>query len=321
LQQQLTEKQQQLEQQQADMRRREQEHTELQHQLQQQQAQLSQREQDLTERQHQLQQQQANLHLKEQQLTEQRLLIEQQARTQTLQQRLHRLQQEVKAQKAVKCTRETVANPSHTSAAPRPRQDTTLTPMPSLPAGYAVPMHAHPSTHHHTSHSNHCGMHVCMCRHHTVSPALHIPGLPYSAVVGGHQRLLLATGPSPPHPRLAQQALSNSAQPLPTSPSCLPPTPLHGGTATGLAVRAWARSLTEYFSACRMPVPQWVPYAAGLLTGGAEVWWRQQVVYNAPAATCWAAFVGELCEHYTHHEERAWQPAAQTSATRATAQR
>ncbi|GFH17985.1 hypothetical protein HaLaN_14716 [Haematococcus lacustris] len=64
-----------------------------------------------------------------------------------------------------------------------------------------------------------------------------------------------------------------------------------------------------------MPVPQWVPYAAGLLTGGAEVWWSQQVVYNTPAATCWEAFVGELCEHYTHHEERAWQPAAHTSAT------
>ncbi|KAJ9534110.1 hypothetical protein QJQ45_002098 [Haematococcus lacustris] len=36
--------------------------------------------------------------------------------------------------------------------------------------------------------------------------------------------------------------------------------------------------------------------------------------YHKPAATCCMAFVGGLCEHYTPAKERAWQPAAQTSA-------
>ncbi|GFH12470.1 hypothetical protein HaLaN_08168 [Haematococcus lacustris] len=54
----------------------------------------------------------------------------------------------------------------------RPRQDTTQAPMPRC----AVPMHALPSTQHQNSHSNHSGMHVCMCRHHSVAHALRIPG-------------------------------------------------------------------------------------------------------------------------------------------------
>ncbi|KAJ9532098.1 hypothetical protein QJQ45_003793 [Haematococcus lacustris] len=76
-QQQLTEQQQQL--------------TKQRQQLQQQRADLRRREQDLTERQHQ----------QEQQLIEQRLLTEQQARIQLFQHQLHRLQQQLKAQKVV----------------------------------------------------------------------------------------------------------------------------------------------------------------------------------------------------------------------------
>ncbi|KAJ9526171.1 hypothetical protein QJQ45_009633 [Haematococcus lacustris] len=68
---------------------------ERQHQLEQQQADLSRREQDLTERQHQLQQQQADLDSREQQ----------QARIQTLPQQLHSLQQELKAQQVAEVQR------------------------------------------------------------------------------------------------------------------------------------------------------------------------------------------------------------------------
>ncbi|KAJ9533747.1 hypothetical protein QJQ45_026797 [Haematococcus lacustris] len=70
--------------------------TQRQHQLQQQQVDLSRREQDLTERKHQLQQQQAHLDSREQQ----------QARTQTLTQQLHSLQQELKAQQVAEEQRE-----------------------------------------------------------------------------------------------------------------------------------------------------------------------------------------------------------------------
>ncbi|KAJ9526067.1 hypothetical protein QJQ45_009530 [Haematococcus lacustris] len=52
---------------------------------------------------------------------------------------------------------------------------------------------------------------------------------------------------------------------------------------------------------------------------GAEV--QREVFNNTPAATCWMAFLGELCEHYTPAKERALQPAAQTSPTRIAAQR
>ncbi|KAJ9531320.1 hypothetical protein QJQ45_006768 [Haematococcus lacustris] len=72
-------------QQRSDLLQWEQQLTERQHQLEQQQADLSRREQELTERQHQLQQQQADLDSREQQ----------QARIQTLPQQLHSLQQEL----------------------------------------------------------------------------------------------------------------------------------------------------------------------------------------------------------------------------------
>ncbi|KAJ9508709.1 hypothetical protein QJQ45_028003, partial [Haematococcus lacustris] len=87
--------------------------TQRQHQLQQQQVDLSRREQDLTERKHQLQHQQAHLDSREQQ----------QARTQTLTQQLHSLQQELKAQQVAEEQREVqqqLAAPRGAAAADRP---------------------------------------------------------------------------------------------------------------------------------------------------------------------------------------------------------
>ncbi|KAJ9525821.1 hypothetical protein QJQ45_009306 [Haematococcus lacustris] len=258
--QQVVEQQHQLQQQQADLHLREQQVAEQLHQLQQQQqADMHLREQQVVEQQHQLQQQQADMHLREQQVAEQQHQLQQQQQAdmhrreqqvaeqlqlQQLQQQLNRLQQQLEAQSRAELQRQVQQQlaaqqhllqhqqadlllkqqhvekqlqeaadrqvvstnhplPDHPTCSPlvpgsfrsplfkRPRQDTTLTPRPSLPA-----------------------------RHHIVAPALRIPGLPYSAVVFN----------------------------------------------------------------------------------------------NTPAATCWMAFVGGLCEHYTPAKERAWQPAAQTSA-------
>ncbi|GFH23719.1 hypothetical protein HaLaN_21375 [Haematococcus lacustris] len=128
---------------------------ERQHQLEQQQADLSRREQALTERQHQLQQQQADLDSREQQ----------QARIQTLPQQFHSLQQELKAQQAI----------SNNHPLPDPS--------PCSRAKLASPLQGH----------------------HIEAPAL-----------------------------------SDPTQPAPSSPSCLPPPPLHGGTATELPQWAMA---------------------------------------------------------------------------------
>ncbi|KAJ9533998.1 hypothetical protein QJQ45_027105, partial [Haematococcus lacustris] len=325
--QQVAQQQQQVQQQQADLQLREQQVATQKHQVQQQQADLQLREQQVATQKHQVQQQQADLQQREQQVAQQHHQVQLQQQLDRLQQQLeaqsgaelqrqvqqqlaaqqHLLQQQqadllLKQQQVEKQPQEAAVQqavstnhplPDHSTCSPqvpgslrsplfmRPRQDTTIAPMPRL---------------------------------HSVAHALRIPGLPYSEVVGAHQSLLLATAPPPPQPRPAQQAQSNPKQPPPSSPSYLPPPPLHGGTASGLAVRAWGRSLAEYFSAWGMPGDLWVPYAAGRLTGGAEVWWSHQVFNNTPAATCWMAFVGGLCEHYTPAKERAWQPAAQTSA-------
>ncbi|KAJ9534863.1 hypothetical protein QJQ45_017254 [Haematococcus lacustris] len=303
--QQVAQQKHQVQQQQADLQQREQQVAQQHHQVQQQQADLQQREQQVAQQNHQVQQQQADLQLREQQVAQQHHQVQ-------LQQQLNRLQEQLEAQSGAELQRQVQQQlaaqqhllqqqqadlllkqqqvekqpqeaavqqavsthhplPDHSTCSPqvpgslrsplfmRPRQDTTIAPMPRL---------------------------------HSVAHALRIPGLPYSEVVGAHQSLLLATAPPPPQPRPAQQAQSNPKQPPPSSPSYLPPPPLHGGTASGLAVRAWGRSLTEYFSAWGMPGDLWVPYAAGRLTGGAEVWWSHQVFNNTPAATCWMAFVG-----------------------------
>ncbi|KAJ9527546.1 hypothetical protein QJQ45_025820 [Haematococcus lacustris] len=336
--QQLTEQQQQL---QADLHLREQEVAEQQHQLQQQQADLHLREQQVAEQQqqadlhlreqqvaeqqHHLQQQHADMHLREQQVAEQRHMLQ-------LQQQLNRLQQQLEARSGAELQRQVqqqLAEQQHLlqqqQADLQVKQQQVEEQLQEAADQQAVstnhPLPDHPPCSPHVPESLRSPLIKRPRQDTTVAPmprALRIPGLPYSAVVGAHQRLLLATAPPPPQPRPAQQAQSSPTQPL---PSCLPPPPLHGGTATGLAVRAWGQSLTEYFQACRMPEDQWVPYAAGRLTGGAEVWWFHQVFNNTPAATCWMAFMGGLCEHYTPARESAWQPATLTSATRATAQR
>ncbi|KAJ9510753.1 hypothetical protein QJQ45_027610 [Haematococcus lacustris] len=310
-------------QQQADLHLREQQVAE-----QQQQADLHLREQQVAQQQHHLQQQHADMHLREQQVAEQRHMLQ-------LQQQLNRLQQQLEARSGAVLQREVqqqLAEQQHLlqqqQADLQVKQQQVEEQLQEAADQQAVstnhPLPDHPPCSPHVPESLRSPLIKRPRQDTTVAPmprALRIPGLPYSAVVGAHQCLLLATAPPPPHPRPAQQAQSSPTQPLPSSPSCLPPPLLHGGTATGLAVRAWGQSLTEYFQACRMPEDQWVPYAAGRLTGGAEVWWFHQVFNNTPAATCWMAFMGGLCEHYTPARESAWQPATLTSATRATAQR
>ncbi|KAJ9520457.1 hypothetical protein QJQ45_000203 [Haematococcus lacustris] len=115
-----------------------------------------------------------------------------------------------------------------------------------------------------------------------------------------------------PQEAAVQQAVSTHP-PLPDHSTCSPQVP--GSLRSPLFMRPRQdTTLAPMPSAWGMPGDLWVPYAAGRLTGGAEVWWSHQVFNNTPAATCWMAFVGGLCEHYTPAKERAWQPAAQTSA-------
>ncbi|KAJ9516515.1 hypothetical protein QJQ45_011130 [Haematococcus lacustris] len=97
--QQVAEQQQQLQQQQADMHLREQQLAEQQHQLQQQQADMHLREQQLAEQQHQLQQQQADLQQREQHVAEQQHHLQQQQadlqqREQHVAEQQHHLQQQ-----------------------------------------------------------------------------------------------------------------------------------------------------------------------------------------------------------------------------------
>ncbi|KAJ9515841.1 hypothetical protein QJQ45_008722 [Haematococcus lacustris] len=216
--QQVAQQHHQVQQQQADLQLREQQVATQKHQVQQQQADLQQREQQVAQQHHQVQlqqqlyrlQQQLEAHsgaelqrqVQQQLAAQQHLLQQQQADLLLKQQQVEKQPQEASVQQAVSTHHPL---PDHSTCSPlvpgslrspllkRPRQDTTLAPMPRL---------------------------------HSVAHALRIPGLPYSEVVGAHQSLLLATAPPPPQPRPAQQAQSNPKQPPPSSPSYLPPPPL-----------------------------------------------------------------------------------------------
>ncbi|KAJ9519915.1 hypothetical protein QJQ45_014645 [Haematococcus lacustris] len=185
-------------QQQADLQLREQQVAQQKHQVQQQQADLQVREQQVAQQHYQVQlQQQLNrlqqqleaqsgaelqCQVQQQLAAQQHLLQQQQADLLLKQQQVEKQPQEAAVQQAVSTNHPL---PDHSTCSPqvpgslrsplfmRPRQDTTLAPMPRL---------------------------------HSVAHALRIPGLPYSEVVGAHQSLLLATAPPPPQPRPAQPA-------------------------------------------------------------------------------------------------------------------
>ncbi|KAJ9525835.1 hypothetical protein QJQ45_009296 [Haematococcus lacustris] len=180
--QQVAQQQQQVQQQQADLQLREQQVSQQKHQVQQQQADLQQREQQVAQQHHQVQlQQQLNRlqqqleaqsgaelqrQVQQQLAAQQHLLQQQQADLLLKQQQVEKQPQEAAVQQAVSTHHPL---PDHSTCSPqvpgslrsplfmRPRQDTTLAPMPRL---------------------------------HNVAHALRIPGLPYSEV--GHQSAVLS---------------------------------------------------------------------------------------------------------------------------------
>ncbi|KAJ9528025.1 hypothetical protein QJQ45_005707 [Haematococcus lacustris] len=207
-------------QQQADLHLREQQVAE-----QQQQADMHLREQQVAEQQHHLQQQHADMHLREQQVAEQRHMLQ-------LQQQLNRLQQQLEARSGAVLQRQVqqqLAEQQHLlqqqQADLQVKQQQVEEQLQEAAEQQAV------STNHPLPDHPPCSPHVPESLR---SPLIKRP----------RQDTTVA-----PMPRPAQQAQSSPTQPLPSSPSCLPPPLLHGGTATGLAVRAWGQSLTEYFQA------------------------------------------------------------------------